>query len=437
MSKLKDSLINMALNQRRSRLLEKEETNDCLSHVNQPMFAISDAHCNFETYDNYQVIQQKKLLSKKFKINNPFFVTHEGTASATTVIHGKTFINFSSYNYLDLNGDARVNLAAKEAIDRYGISASASRIVSGERPVHQALEQALANLHGADKALVFVSGHATNVTTIGYLFGPNDLVVHDELIHDSVIQGIKLSGAFRLTFPHNHWQALDDLLTARRHQFKRVLIVIEGLYSMDGDYPDLPQFIDIKKRHKAFLMIDEAHSIGVMGARGQGIGEFFDVNRRDVDIWMGTLSKTLAGCGGYIAGCEALIEHLQYAAPGFLYSVGMSPPLAASSLKALEIMLEEPERIAKLHHISKQFLNEAQRGGLNVGHSRGLNIVPIICGSSRKAVQMANDLGKKNINVQPIIYPAVPENQARLRFFMNCQHTTEQILYTVKELSDL
>lgn len=427
----------MALSKRRSRLRDNEDESTDIDLVDMPKNRKLDKFCSFESYDTYQMILQKKFYGKKFKINNPFFLTHEGTASATSIINGKSFINFSSYNYLNLNGDPRVVQAAKEAIDRYGTSASASRLVSGERPIHQALEQALAKMHGLENALVFVSGHATNVTTIGYLFGPNDLILHDELIHDSALQGIKLSGAFRLSFPHNDWQALDDLLAARRHQFERVLIVIEGLYSMDGDYPDLPQFIAVKKRHQAFLMIDEAHSIGVMGKHGCGIGEFFDVDRQDVDIWMGTLSKTLSGCGGYIAGCQALVEHLKFAAPGFLYSVGMSPPVAAASLKALEIMLQEPERIAMLHNRAQQFLDEAKRAGLNVGHSQGLNIVPIICGSSKKAVQMANALHEKAINVQPIIYPAVPDNQARLRFFMNSTHTAEQISNTVEELAAL
>ncbi len=423
----------MALSQRQTRLREKEEASDTISPT--PFRSkISDKWCNFEDYPHYQAIVQKQVFSKKFKINNPFFLTHDGTASATSSINGEEFINFSSYNYLDLNGDPRVTQAAKEAIERYGTSASASRLVSGERPVHQALEKALANMHGVESALTFVSGHATNVTTIGYLFGPNDLILHDELIHDSALQGIKLSGAFRLSFPHNDWQALDDILTTRRQQFERVLIVIEGLYSMDGDYPALPEFITVKKRHKAFLMIDEAHSIGIMGAHGQGIGELFAIERNDVDIWMGTLSKTLAGCGGYIAGCRALVEHLKFAAPGFLYSVGMSPPLAAASLKALEIMQQEPERIAALHARAKQFLEEAKKAGLNVGLSRGLSIVPLIYGSSKKAVQAANYLHEQHINVQPIIYPAVPDNQARLRFFMNSTHTPEQITYTVDML---
>ncbi len=155
---------------------------------------------------------------------------------------------------------------------------------------------------GTEDAITFVSGHGTNETTIGHLFGPGDLILHDSLAHNSIVQGSILSGARRWPFPHNDWQTLDHLLGELRHEYRRVLVAIEGIYSMDGDFPDLPQFIEVKKRHKALLFIDEAHSIGVMGPHGRGIGEHFDVEPSDVDIWMGTISKALGSCGGYIAG---------------------------------------------------------------------------------------------------------------------------------------
>ena len=161
---------------------------------------------------------------------------------------------------------------------------------------------------GTEDSLVFVSGHATNVTTIGHLFGKSDLIVHDALIHNSVLQGCQLSQATHLTFPHNNWQALDMILRESRPRFRRALVVIEALYSMDGDIPELPEFIEIKKRHGAFLMVDEAHSIGVLGKRGRGIGEYFGINPADVELLMGTLSKSFASCGGYIAGSGALLN---------------------------------------------------------------------------------------------------------------------------------
>jgi 7-keto-8-aminopelargonate synthetase-like enzyme len=258
--------------------------------------------------------------------------------------------------------------------------------------------------------------------------------VHDEYIHNSALEGIKLSGAKRFSFPHNDWQALDQLLTQHRTHYERVLVVIEGIYSMDGDYPELPRFVEVRNRHKVFLMVDEAHSLGVMGTRGHGIREHFGLQSGDVDLWMGTLSKTLAGCGGYIAGESALIEHLKFLAPGFLYSVGMSPPLAAASLAALQCLAEEQPRVAALQERGKYFLQLAQAAGVNTGTSSGLAVVPAIIGSSIRATRLSSALLARGINVQPILYPAVPEKSARLRFFMSCQHTKHEIEHTVTAL---
>lgn len=396
-----------------------------------------DLRCSFDTTDGYKNIHYLKKLGELLHIEEPFFKTFDGVPSATCSIKGETFINFSSYNYLNLNGDERVSTASQTAIQQYGTSVSASRMVSGERSLHQQLEKALADLHCTPDALAFVSGHATNVTTIGYLFGPKDIIIHDEFIHNSAIEGIKLSGAAKYSFPHNNWQALDQCLEIRRKQFERALIIIEGHYSMDGDYPDLPEFIRVKNKHQAILMVDEAHSIGVIGKTGRGIGELFDVDREEVDIWMGTLSKTLAGCGGYIAANDVIIEQLKYFAPGFLYSTGLVPPVAAASYTALSIMLKEPERIKLLHERSQQFLAEAKERGLNTGLSKGLGIIPIICHSSKNAAELSNRLFQKKINIQPILFPAVPEKQARLRCFINCAHTQEQISYVINEIADL
>jgi 8-amino-7-oxononanoate synthase len=333
-----------------------------------------------------------------------------------------------------LAGHPHISEEAKKAIDQYGTSVSASRLVSGERPIHQQLEKSIAEMLGVESCLTFVSGHATNVTTIGYLFGKNDLIVYDDLIHNSVVQGALLSGAKRLHFPHNDPQALKKILEVQRGNFEKVLIVTESLFSMDGDIADLPAFIQIKKDYKCFLMVDEAHSIGVLGQRGFGIREHFNVSPNDVDIWMGTLSKTLASSGGYIAGTEALTEQLKYFAPGFVYSVGIAPPLAAASLAALHIMKQEPERVRLLKHKSQLFHDLCQKVGLNTGHSAGYAIIPIIIGDSVSAVRLANALFAQGIYVQPIIYPGVAKSAARLRFFINCMHEDEDIYNTVKKM---
>src|ERR1700689_3921884 len=315
---LKERLIQEAL-QRRLRKAEFERdasAEEAPRAQSQHAGSIPDSWHRFDLHPDYQQLRILTEGAEKLGVSNPYFRVHDGLAGATTVIGGETFTNFSSYNYLGLAGHPEVNAAAKAAIDRYGTSASASRLVSGERPIHRELERALADVHGVDDCVVFVSGHATNVSTIGHLFGPKDLIVHDALIHNSALIGSELSGARRMPFAHNDWEALDQLLTQCRLQYERVLIVIEGLYSMDGDVPDLPQFVEIKRRHRAFLMVDEAHSLGVLGRGGGGVRAHFGLRGADVDRWLGTLSKALASCGGYIAGASALVEHLKGAAPG-------------------------------------------------------------------------------------------------------------------------
>ncbi len=434
---VKDQLAQKMLEKRLKKVTEAElKKGDVVRPRKSLSFnsKIPDEFYRFDKFPGYQQIRILETGGKQLGVASPFFKTHEGVARNTTQINGHDYLNFASYNYLDLCGHPEVSQAAKDAIDQYGTSASASRPVAGERPVQRELEKELAKLYDVDDAIVFVSGHATNVTTIGYLFGPKDLILHDSLIHNSIVQGGQLSGATRLPFPHNDWQALDELLFQQRKNYERVLIVIEGIYSMDGDYPDLKRFIEIKERHKAFLMVDEAHSLGVLGERGHGIKEHAGVDGHEVDIWMGTLSKTLASCGGYIAGEKALVEHLKYSAPGFLYSVGMAPPVAASALAALKILDREPQRVQHLKERGQQFLSLAQENGLNVGSSAGLSVIPVITGSSATAGRLANACFERNINVQPIFYPAVQEGMARLRFFICSSHTEEQIEQTVKIL---
>ncbi len=430
---LKDKLIQQAID---LKLKKNDQPESYASSLLRASPEIPEAFYRFDEHPGYKQMQIIHKGSAKLGISNPFFRIHEGIAGATSTINGHPFINYASYNYLGLSGDPRVSEAAKKAIDQYGTSVSASRVVSGERPVHRQLESAIAETYDVEDAVVFVSGHATNVTTIGYLFGPKDLIIHDELIHNSSMIGAKLSGAKRLSFPHNDWAALDTLLTNQRYNYERVLIVIEGLYSMDGDFPDLPRFVQIKQKHRVFLMVDEAHSFGVMGKHGLGIREHFNIPGKDVDIWMGTLSKTLAGCGGYIAGESALVEHLKFLAPGFLYSVGMAPQVAAPSLAALNILKNEPERVKRLHDRSHYFLEKAKAAGINTGLSQGVAIIAAITGSSVNAARASMHLFERGINVQPILYPAVPEKNARLRFFISCEHTEQQIDKTIQAFKE-
>lgn len=433
-AQLKDKLIQQALERRLKRVEDSANDTAPMRPMSLVVQDIPEQYYRFHLHPGYQQLRIINDGAARLGIASPFFKQHETIAGATTRIGNRRYINFGSYNYLGMSGDPVVSAAATRAIEQYGTSVSASRIVSGERALHRDFEKALAKTYDVDDAIVFVSGHATNVTTIGYLFGPKDLILHDALIHNCTLQGAQLSGAKRLSFPHNDFEALDKILVEQRRFYERVLIVLEGIYSMDGDFPDLPRFVEIKNRHRAFLMVDEAHSFGVMGARGFGIREHFGLAGRDVDIWMGTLSKALAGCGGYIAGESALVEHLKFMAPGFLYSVGMAPPLAAASLAALNLMQKEPERVSKLQARGKFFLAKAKFAGIDTGTSVGLAVIPAIAGSSLKAVRLSDALFRRGINVQPILYPAVPEKAARLRFFMSYEHTEAELSETVQAL---
>ncbi len=394
-----------------------------------------EATWNPAKFPEYEELQERMMMAEGFGLKNPYFSVHEAICGDTTVVDGKEMINFSSYNYVGNSGNPVVSKAAQDAITKYGTSVSASRVASGEKPLTRELERALANFFGTEDCIVMVSGHATNVI-IGHIVGPNDLIVHDALAHDSIIQGAKLSGAKRRPFPHNDFEALDRMLTNLRPHYRRVLICIEGTYSMDGDIPDLPKFIEVKKKHHALLLVDEAHSAGVIGKRGRGIGEYYNVNRADVDMWGGTLSKSFASCGGYIAGSKELVEYLKYSTPGFVYSVGISPPNAASALASTQEMVAHPERVTQCQENAKLFLELLHARGINTGMAKDSAVVPAIIGNSVLCLQLSDALKKRGINVQPILYPAVEEDQARLRFFLSSLHKKEQLVKTADILKE-
>jgi len=391
---------------------------------------------DFAQFPEYAQLQRQERMLLAVTGDNPYFRVDQGGAGSAACIDGRQLINFCVYDYVGMSHDPEVASAAKSAIDRYGTGAGASRLISGEKQVHRDLEQALAAFLNVPATIVFVSGHATNVTTIGHLLGPEDLILHDTLAHNSIIQGAELSGATRRAFAHNDWMAMDAVLSEGRHRYRRVLIAIEGVYSMDGDFPELPRFVELKKKHKTLLLVDEAHSLGTMGPTGRGIGEYWGVARSDVDLWMGTLSKSLASCGGYIAGSVELVEYLKYTAPGFVYSVGISPPNAAAALASLTILQRQPQRVELLHELSALFLKLAKDKGLDTGLAAGTPVIPVIVGSSAKCLRLSNALLKRGINVQPILYPVVPEHAARLRFFITTNHTREQIHTTVSAIAD-
>ncbi len=404
--------------------------------------AVPAEHYDVALFPEYLEFKRHKRMLLAVTETNPYFRVDQGDDMPAQGIRGLAHIdgqaltNFCAYDYVGMAHDPTVTAATKDAIDRYGTGAGASRLVSGEKQIHRDLEHALAAFLGTPAAIVFVSGHATNVTTIGHLLGPGDLIVHDILAHNSILQGAQLSGATCRGFAHNDWRALDALLCGIRHSYRRVLIAIEGVYSMDGDYPDLARFVDIKERHRAMLYVDEAHSLGTMGATGRGLGEHAAIAASGVDLWMGTLSKSLASCGGYIAGSAELIEYLKYTAPGFVYSVGISPPNAAAALAALTVLDREPQRVARLQELSSLFLRLARERGLDTGVAAGTPVIPIIVGSSVRCLLLSRALFRRGINIQPIIHPAVPEQATRLRAFITINHTESIVRDAVDAIAE-
>jgi 8-amino-7-oxononanoate synthase len=359
--------------------------------------------------------------------DDPYFKVFEDLGGGLARVEGRELIQFGSYHYLGFSRHPEVTEAAARAARQVGTSAGASRLVTGNRAIHVELETTLARFLGTESALAFVGGHATNETVIGHLFGPGDLILHDSLAHNSLIEGAKLSGARRWAFPHNDLDALDAILTEQRPRFRRVLLVVEGVYSMDGDLPDLARLVELKHRHGALLMLDEAHSLGTLGATGRGLTEDTGVPVAEVDLLMGTLSKAFASCGGFIAASRVLIDYLSHTAPGFVYSVGMPPASAAAALAAIGLLEREPWRVERLRQLSLYFHETAATRGLEVGGTVGTPVIPFLTGNAVEALTLSSALAKAGFIVPPVLPPAVPENGARLRFFLTCDHREDQI----------
>lgn len=390
-------------------------------------------------FAEYKEFETTEWFYGKQKFEWNLFREHLGISGAEVSIDGRQMINFSSYNYLDLAGDARVRDAAKEAIDNYGVSTGSGRMITGEIPIHQEFERELCDMLGAEEAVVSVGGYSTNAFTIGYMARMQDLIIYDELIHNSALIGSKISGARRLSFPHNDIEALDDLLKENRDKYERVLVLIEGVYSMDGDIPNVPRIIEVAKRHKALVMVDEAHSIGVIGPRGLGVLDYFpELKASDIDLLFGSMSKSFATCGGYVAGARPAISILKHYAPGvLLYGASPTPANTAAGLASLRIMQQEPERAQQLQSNAAYFIEKAKAAGMDTGMSADSGVVPIMIGSSEQALWLSVKLFESNICSYPMMFPVVPRGQARLRFFVNCAHTKDQLDHTVEKLSAL
>jgi 8-amino-7-oxononanoate synthase len=350
---------------------------------------------------------------------------------------GKPFVSFANYDYVGLAQDRRVKRAACSAIMETGLGAGASRLVGGERTVHNLLERELAAFLGVDDVVALVSGYLTNVSLVGHLLTKTDLIIVDELSHNSLIVGTDISRARIIRFIHNDLDHLESILQKHRNEANRVLIIVEGLYSMDGDIVNLPRLLELRDRYGVWVMIDEAHSLGVMGAKGRGVAEHFGIDARKIDLIVGTLSKSLGACGGFVAGRRTVIEWLRFTLPAFVFSVGISPAIAAAVRQTLAILQAEPARVKNLQENSQLFLAEAKKRGLNTGAAIGAGVVPVLFSTPHECMMAARELLEAGYYAPPILQLAVPKDKPRIRFFISTAHTHSQVRGVVSTLGTI
>jgi len=351
----------------------------------------------------------------------------EGEQAPWVVIDQKRVILFCSNNYLGLANDLRLKEAAKKAISSFGTSAAASRLISGTMELHEKLENELANFKDTEAALVFNCGYMANVGIISSLVSSEDVVFSDELNHASIVDGCRLSKAKIKIFKHKDMDHLEDLL--KKENARRKLIVVDGVFSMDGDIAPLPEMVELSERYNAILMVDEAHATGVLGEKGAGSVEYFNLSDR-VPVQMGTLGKALGSFGAYAAGSKILREYLINSARSFIFTTALPPAEMAVALEAIRIVQKEPGRRKRLHENVKKFVDGLKSLGYEV-KNQGTAIVPVIIGPEDKTMKMSEALLKRGVFVAGIRPPTVPPGSSRLRVTLMATHSDEDIAYAV------
>ncbi len=352
----------------------------------------------------------------------PYFIPLDQTEGTEVVINGQRLIMIGSNNYLGLTTHPKVRQAAIDAIKQYGTSCTGSRFLNGNLMLHKELEAQLADYVGKEAALVFSTGYQSNLGAIAALIGRGDYVVTDREDHASIIDGCKLSYGEMKRFRHNDLADLERVLQACGDTPK--MVVVDGVFSMGGDIAPLPQIVPLCKKYGARLMVDDAHSIGVLGG-GRGTGIHLGVND-DVDLIMGTFSKSFASLGGFLAGSEEVIHYIQHAARSLIFSASMPPSNVAAVLAALEVMKSEPERIERLWAITKKMREGFQQLGFNTGQSE-TPVIPIYIGDDMKTLFTWKALFDAGIYVNPVLPPGVSPGQSLLRTSYMATHTDEQL----------
>lgn len=363
---------------------------------------------------------------KQMKAEKRYFYLKsiDGASGAKVTIDGRKMTMFASYNYLGLITHPKIKKAAVDAIEKYGTGAAGVRLLAGTTKIHEKLEATIAKFKGAEDAVTYSSGYVTNLAAITTLCQRGDLVVIDKLDHASIIDGCILSGATHRSFLHNDMKSLERIL-ANSQDYVNKLIIIDAVYSMDGDVSNLPEISRLAKKYHAKVMVDEAHSIGVLGKTGHGIEEHFGL-KGVVDIHMGTLSKTIPSIGGYLAGDKDLITYLKHNSRPFIFSASLPPVAAATAIACFEVIEDEPERITNLQKNIKRFKDGLNSMGYNTMNST-TSIVPILIGDEENTLKLCKIVNDEGIFICPILFPAIPKGTNRLRAHVLATHTSEDI----------
>jgi glycine C-acetyltransferase len=344
-------------------------------------------------------------------------VVSEIRGGARVLVNGREMGMYASYSYLGLIGHPRINKASRDAIDKYGTLS-----------IHQELEETIAAFKHAEAAVSFSSGYVTNLTVVSTLVGREDYVISDKLNHASIVDGCLMSGAKFLRFRHNDMQALDERLKQIPSGATK-LVIADAVFSMDGDIIDYPTLVALCKKYNAWLMIDEAHSVGVLGNTGRGIEEHFGLEGT-VDIKMGTLSKTIPSAGGYIAGKKEIIQYLRHASRAYIFSAALTPAQAAAANEAFKVIIDEPWRIEKLRVNTHQFITGLKKSGFDTMLTETA-IVPVLCGDDDVAFAMTRYAQERDVFVLPVVSPAVPVGLARLRATITAAHESDEIAHAM------
>jgi glycine C-acetyltransferase len=357
--------------------------------------------------------------------NQPMTELHGG---AKVLTHGREMGMYASYGYLGLLGHPRIGAAAKAAVDKYGTGTHGVRTLAGTLKIHNELEETIADFKHAEAAITYSSGYATNLSVISTLMGRGDYVLSDKLNHASIVDGCLMSGAEFRRFRHNDMPDLEKRLQQVPNGAAK-LVISDAVFSMDGDIIDLPGMVAMCKKYKAWLMMDEAHSVGVLGKTGRGIEEHFDMEG-SVDIKMGTLSKTIPSVGGYVAAKEEIITYLRHASRAYIFSAALPPAQTAAANEAFKVILDEPWRIEKLQANTDLFINGLKSSGFDTLLTETA-IVPVLCGSDERAFAMTRECQHHDVFVLPVVSPAVPEGLSRLRATVTAAHEPEDIKYAM------